>query len=161
MGRSRAAVECVRLRSVLFLLVVSSAIGCRNHLGTAPSLGGIKAIGAESELDVHLALLLGTPGERRRILKATNPREAACIFWERYDPTPDSAANELLEVLRQRARYLLKRFPDVEIADIEQPWTTFLSFGLWDDHSQVGNEHWIKYLIPYSNTRQISSHQPP
>ncbi|MFC1629169.1 hypothetical protein ACFL3H_08675 [Gemmatimonadota bacterium] len=93
----------------------------------------VQQLTAEELLDLELTRVLLTSIAERDLDLSDDPVAWMAAWWERHDPTPGTLTNEAYYVFQQRAGYLSERFPGVPLADITEPWRSFLLFGYWDE----------------------------
>ncbi|MBW1744510.1 MAG: hypothetical protein JRJ47_13940, partial [Deltaproteobacteria bacterium] len=116
-------------------------------------------ISAESAIDIPIIALISTSLERRQLARSDNPNAWIEDFWAHRDPSPATSENELRGVLRQRARYLNGRFPNVDLLKLPEPWKVFLLMGPWEsvnNYREGDSEYWLIYEFP-SRRRILSA----
>jgi len=108
-------------------------------------------ISAELMTDVSIIALIGTSADRRGLSRSANPDAWIDAFWTRKDPSPATSENELHGVLRQRAKYLNRRFPNLDLLELPEPWKVFLLMGPWESALHNLNresDFWLIYQFP-------------
>ncbi|MFC1529147.1 hypothetical protein ACFL6R_00340 [Gemmatimonadota bacterium] len=108
----------------------------------------VRTYSEQEHLDISITVLFLSPKELRDFRTSADPVSWIHHYWLSNDPDRETPENEALSILRQRARYLQTRFPDVLLSDIPEPWLLFLRHGSWD---QIFSGD-----IPYSVRRPIT-----
>ena len=105
--------------------------------------------------DFRLTALLAEPSARRSMYNTDDPVAWLDDYWRRLDPTPVTPENEALSVYRQRAAFLLKKFPDVPFGEWPEPWGLFLRHGLPDSRGPE-RPPWQALNISHGSTRRAA-----
>ncbi len=82
--------------------------------------------------EFRLTAYLVRPSFRRSMYTSDDVERWLDDYWRDLDPTPGTSENEALEVYRQRASFLLEKFPSVSFGEWEEPWGHMLLYGLPD-----------------------------
>jgi len=98
-----------------------------------PEVRPVIILTEEERLDLELIRTLLNPIVERDLDDSEDPVGWMTAWWDDHDPTPGTLMNEAFYVFQQRAGYLNDRFPDMPLADITEPWKSFLLFGYWDE----------------------------
>jgi len=146
-------------RSILLILILITSACAGSSSAKLVTEARQWTISAESATDLPIIALISTGTERRRLTRSADPDAWIESFWVRKDPSPATSKNELREVLRQRAKYLSRRFPNVDLLKLPEPWKVFLLMGPWESASNYLNrdsEYWLTYEFP-SRQRILSA----
>ncbi len=138
---------------VLLLLLTSSSCGEPIALRLIRTTSQLD-LSTDSAADVPIIAMIASRSEQMGLLAAEDKDAWIEAYWKRNDPSPETPENELRQVLQQRMQYLLLRFPDCDLTELDDPWPSFLFMGPWESaQPNLTPEFpfWLDYKVP---TRQ-------